>query len=568
MDDFSKRVEALSPDKRELLEIFLKEKKIETDWLQDSYVAPRNEVEAALADLWAEVLGVERVGVHDNFFELGGDSILSIQIIAKATEIGLKLNRNQLFEQPTIAELAPLVGVPSPREAEEDEAGPVPLIPAQLPLLQAPAGRAGRVALLEAEPSDPETLRRAVRTLVEHHDALRLSFERREEGWTQTAGEAADPEIAREDLSHLAGAAQEAAAGSAALRLLDGWDLSRPPLLRLARLDCGAGRPARLAVAAHPLVCDAESFRILLLDLGTALRGMPLPPRSTSFRSWCRSLAGHAASPELARELSWWLAQGDAPAAGLPLEGSGARQEPGRPVQVLLDEEATRAVLQEIPAVHRIQVTDLIITALARTLAQWTGVPSVRLDLEGSARTDAVLGADLSRTVGACGFVYPVQLSLAGADTPGAALRAVKEQLRSVPGHGIGYSLLAGGAGPAGAREKVLALPPAPVLVAYQPRLDREGEVRLAGGAAVEPATDGRAHRLTVVAGVARGQVQISWESGEALDHATTERLAASFEAALRELIAECRSGSLTLTPSDFPDADLDQGDLAKLFGR
>src|SRR6185436_1718160 len=326
----------------------------------------------------------------------------------------------------------------------------------------------------------------------------------------------------------------------------------------------GRGRPPWLALAAHPLICDAESFRILLEDLGAALREAALPPRSSSFRSWCRRLAGHAASPELAQELSWWLAQGDAPPAGLPLDRAGAadRTEPAGPVTVFLDEDETRAVLQEIPAAHRIQITDLLITALTQTLAQSTGSLSVRLDLEGSARADALLGADLSRTVWACGFVFPVHLSLAGAGTPAAALRAVKEQLRSVPDHGIGYALLASGLGPAGAREKLLALPPAQVLVTYQPRLPADGGLRLA-----EPAAAGRAHPLTVVAGVSGGRVQVSWRSGE--EHrATLERLAAAFAAALRALIAECGAGGLTLTPSDFPDAELDQSDLAKLFGR
>jgi amino acid adenylation domain-containing protein len=74
--------------------------------VEDGYVAPRNRTEQVLADLWATVLRVERVGVHDNFFALGGDSILSIQIIARAAEQGVRLLPRQMFTYQTIAELA------------------------------------------------------------------------------------------------------------------------------------------------------------------------------------------------------------------------------------------------------------------------------------------------------------------------------------------------------------------------------------------------------------------------------------------------------------------------------
>ena len=71
------------------------------------FTAPRTDAEKLLAQIWSDVLGVERVGVHDNFFDLGGDSILSIQIVAKAQEQGLNLSIQLLFQNPTISDLAP-----------------------------------------------------------------------------------------------------------------------------------------------------------------------------------------------------------------------------------------------------------------------------------------------------------------------------------------------------------------------------------------------------------------------------------------------------------------------------
>ena len=74
--------------------------------LEVEFVAPRTAVEQTLADIWQQLLNVERVGINDNFFELGGDSILSIQIIARAAQAGIRLTPKQLFQHQTIAELA------------------------------------------------------------------------------------------------------------------------------------------------------------------------------------------------------------------------------------------------------------------------------------------------------------------------------------------------------------------------------------------------------------------------------------------------------------------------------
>ena len=67
---------------------------------------PRTEAERILSGIWSELLKLERVGLHDNFFHLGGDSILSIQVVARARQSGLLLTPRQIFEHPTIAALA------------------------------------------------------------------------------------------------------------------------------------------------------------------------------------------------------------------------------------------------------------------------------------------------------------------------------------------------------------------------------------------------------------------------------------------------------------------------------
>src|SRR5262249_12961579 len=158
--------------------------------LEKEYVAPRNAVEESLAGIWAGVLKVGRVGVHDNFFELGGDSILSIQIIARANQAGLRLSAKDLFQHQTVAELAAAAEAAGAVPAEQGPVtGPVPLTPVQHAFfeqdLPAPQHETQSLLLEVRQPLDAGLLGQAFRRVQEHHDALRLRFIRDGGGWQQ-----------------------------------------------------------------------------------------------------------------------------------------------------------------------------------------------------------------------------------------------------------------------------------------------------------------------------------------------------------------------------------------------
>ena len=109
------------------------------------HVSPRTAVERVLVDIWQATLGLERIGVLDNFFELGGDSILTIQIVARALERGIRITPKQLFEAQTIARL---VEVAEPAREETEElpiTGPVPLTPIQRCVLGTAAAQSASV---------------------------------------------------------------------------------------------------------------------------------------------------------------------------------------------------------------------------------------------------------------------------------------------------------------------------------------------------------------------------------------------------------------------------------------
>ncbi|GEJ57770.1 hypothetical protein AMYX_25110 [Anaeromyxobacter diazotrophicus] len=553
------------------------------------FVAPRTSVEEKLAAIWVEVLGATRVGVHDDFFALGGDSILSIQIVARARAAGLELSPRQIFEAPTVAGLALLAGAAREGAAEQGEVvGPAPLTPVQAWCLEqaqpAPHHENQSVLLEVPGPVDRCALAGALRALSRHHDALRLRFERTPEGWRQVFAPVAAAEVplAFVDLSGAPPAARRAELERLGAAEQAGLDLARGPLFRAAWFDLGPDRPGRLLLVAHHLAVDAVSWRILLEDLAAAYQALAagrapaLPQKTTSYRAWAEALGRLALAPEVEAELGYWRAEPPEGPFRLPrdLEGGANAEGSAATIAFELGEAETHALLHDLPAGHRGELSDALLTAVAQALARWTGRSSVRLLLEGHGREETEEGIDPSRTVGWFTALYPVWLDLADAAGPGEALRAVREQLRRVPRHGLGHGLLKY-LGPAAARS-ALAAAPDEVCVNYLGRqLDRgaaAGSFAVAGeerGPERSPANQ-RPHLLEIDAAVAGARLGVRFTYGPEVHRPETIRALAEWcGEALRELAALARLQEAPApTPSDFALAGIDERTLARLLSQ
>ncbi|GLY50357.1 non-ribosomal peptide synthetase [Lentzea sp. NBRC 102530] len=514
-----------------------------------AHVAPAAGPEAVLAGIWAELLGVDRVGATDNFFELGGDSILSIQVVSRARQAGLALSPGEVFRHPTVAALAAVTAVAGPAEADQDRVvGDVPLTPVQRWLFATNPDHSehfNQTLTVElASDVDVDALRAALAALVEHHDALRMRFERTGSGWRQHNAPAEQAELLT--TSPCAG-----------------FDLATGPLLHAELQN------SLLRLTIHHLVVDGVSWRVLLEDLVTAYdlaaRGEPvrLAAKTTSFRDWSHRLARLVADGGFDDERDHWAAT-SAVDPDLPVDHDG----PGtgvstRSVSVRLDRETTRALLQDVPGAYRTQVNDVLLSALGRVLADWTGRTRVLVDLEGHGREELFNGVDLSRTVGWFTSIFPVALDVPGGDW-GQVLKSVKEQLRAVPRKGIGHGLLhePGTRGPQ-------------ISFNHLGRLDWsavEGGVLRAvrGSLELDTAPDApRPHLLDVVGAVEHGCLDLTWYFSDRVhDRKTVLRLAEAMAGALREVVAHCaRPGSGGRTPSDFPLARLDQAAVDRLAG-
>ena len=353
----------------------------------EDYELPRNEVERRLAEVWADVLKRPNVGIHDNFFALGGDSILSIQIVARARQRGVQLTPRDLFEHQTVAELARAArfgaAVAAGQGLVQGEAPPTP-IQRWFFGLGLPKPAHFNQSLLLRGPADlsPDALRRAFAAVLSHHDALRLRYARDGGEWRQRFAEPdgdADIPLHVEDLRSHAPSAQAAALLARTGHYQDSLDLSQGPLTRLALFQLDDG--ARLFWCVHHLAVDGVSWRLLLDDLNAgylqALAGQPvrLPPKTSSFKDWAQRLASYASGEAAAAERAYWQS---IPRRPLPVDRPNGqnRLEHTRHHPLEWDAEATRALLEDAPAAYRTRINDILLAAWRWRCATGPGTPN------------------------------------------------------------------------------------------------------------------------------------------------------------------------------------------------
>ncbi|WP_439674076.1 amino acid adenylation domain-containing protein [Embleya sp. MST-111070] len=446
----------------------------EPEFVGETYREPRTEAEAIVAAAYADVLGVERVGVDDDFFAVGGDSLRSIQVVARTRVRGLELTTREIFECRTAARLAEVATarrdtIPALAEHEGGGVGPMPLQPVARQVFEHGGGIdrfAMSIALELPAGIDESGLAATLDAVLDRHDLLRARL------------------VRDDDESSLVVRPQGAVRAAELIRRVpcDGrWD--EPKLLDLARteldeatgrLDPEAGTMAdfvwfaaesgagRLLVVLHHLVVDGVSWRILMADLAEAWqqvgsgRTPELPAVGTSARRWASALADEALSPKREAELAFWRDMLEAPNPPL-----GTRAfDPAVDVMATLDSvrvqvpaDVTEAVLTTLPAAFKGTGTDVLLAALALAINRWQGAEhSTLVRLEGHGREeDVVPGADLSRTVGWFTSMYPARVDVRGVDPAevsagglavARAIKLVKEQLRAIPDKGVGFALL------------------------------------------------------------------------------------------------------------------------------
>ena len=542
--------------------------------VQTAFVAPRNEIEAALAQAFAAVLRIPQVGIHDNFFRLGGDSILSIGVTSRAAQQGYTISVNALFQAPTVAQLAAVIqandtaGPPQVLAPQEVQSGAAGLLPMQrwfLAANQPTLHHFNQSFLLTVkQPIHPAQLEAAIGVLLNHHDALRFQYTQTASGWQQQylVPSAAIPlnvvdlplypEEQRAVLEAISSQTQ------ASLNPLTG------DLVRFVYFQAGGGNSTggnRLLIAIHHLAVDGVSWRILLEDLTTLLDGGQLPPKTSSYRNWSAALQSATAQGRFDAQISEWLT--GFVETPLPLAEPGAPNTMGNSHQltVTLSATQTEQLLRTLPDLHAVTLDAVLLTALTATIAEWAGQRALRIKFESYGRQALVETINLNRTVGWFTSAYPLTLPR----FTGSAVKRLRytlEQLRRVTDGGISFGALHDFHPDAAIRAQFAALPIAPVVYNYLGQLDslenaRFGVVAAAAGLSVAPDFQ-RDTLIDSNALVINGQLRINWTVSPQIRREQAEALLATFTQTVDQLLrAALQSTEQVAIPSDFVDADL-----------
>jgi amino acid adenylation domain-containing protein len=364
---------------------------------EETYVAPRTPVEEVLAGIWAEVLGVERLGVHDEFFGLGGHSLLATRVVSRVREVfGVELPLRVLFEGPTVAEMARAVEDERRRELPVlppvvpiDRTEPPPLSFAQERLWFLDQLRPGEIsynlpfALRLRGALDVDALERSLGEIVRRHDALRTVF--REQGGTplQVVAPFGGFRLTRKDLGHLPVDARQAEVQRelVAEATARPFDLSTGPLFRVSLLRLGAEEHV-LLLAQHHVVSDGWSMGVLYRELAALYeayregRESPLaelPVQYADYAVWQREqLEGGV----LERQLAYWRER----LAGAPELLELPTDRPRPPVRTYrgatVPVELSPALLERLQALGRSEGATLYMTLLGAfqvLLAKYSG---------------------------------------------------------------------------------------------------------------------------------------------------------------------------------------------------
>jgi amino acid adenylation domain-containing protein/non-ribosomal peptide synthase protein (TIGR01720 family) len=554
----------------------------------DRYRAPADAVEEILAGIYAQVLGVERVGVDESFFELGGDSILSMQVVARARAAGVVCRPRDIFVEQTVAGLA-RVAVVSGGDAEvvDEGVGPVVATPIMgwLHGVAGPVDQFNQTVVVQAPVGVSEAdVVAVVQALLDRHAMLRLRVvDDGVGGWSLTVPEAGSVD-ARACLQTVEVLSDEAVvAARSRLNPAAGVMLSA-----LWVVPTG-----QLVVIVHHLAVDGVSWRVLLEDLNLAWvqhRGgqqVVLPAPRTSFAGWASLLAEHARRPDVVEQVKVWRQIAATP-AGLPAVQPGVdTYASAGNLSVDLDAETTRMLLGEVPAAFHAGVHDILLIAFALACAEFvgSGAAPIGIDVEGHGRQEELApDVDLSRTVGWFTTKYPVALAVGGLDWAqvvageaglGAVIKDAKEQLRALP-DGLTYGVLRY------LNSDVDLAGSDPVIgFNYLGRLGAAGagasgdiwEVHQDGGtvagvAAAIPMP--LMHTVELNAGTldtdTGPHLRAGWTwAPSALDRAQVSRLGRLWFDALAGICAHVRGGGGGLTPSDIAPARLDQRQIDEL---
>ncbi len=555
----------------------------------DNFIEPKLLVEITLADIWKEVLGVDKVGLNDNFFELGGDSIISIQIISKANQSGIKLSPKQIFQFQTIGQLAKVIDYKEPAISEQNIiTGNIDLTPVQKWFFEQNFSEPGfynHSVILEIPKSvDADKMKESLRELIINHDSLRIKFVKKDSGWEQFNSDINGTiPFYVEDFSHLRKDEINSAIEKSIKNNISGFDLSNDFLIRLTLFKTNSNIDDKLLIVIHHLCVDTFSSRIVFEDLSNLYEQLSgkekiqLPSKTDSFKKWSSELNSYSQTEKMKTEKNYWLSAFDSKINSIPVDFINDNTKNNLSsecvVQAGLDKQLTESLLTDVSKIYNTGINDILLSALIMSYNEWTSEDSLLISLEGHGRESLKDDLDVSRTAGWFTSIFPVILKLPGKNDVAATIKYIKETLRQIPNNGIGFGMLKYLTNDQRLNDKIRNLPKPEIIFNYLGQFSQnignsgwklnEDTLKLS-----QNKNNLRTHLIEINSHIVNNRLKMNFVfSSNFHMEKTIESFAKKYEATLKKIIKHCINfQSRVYTPSDFNASGLDQQELDNLI--
>lgn len=539
------------------------------------YQKPRNLLENNIASVFSEVLGIEKIGINDNFFELGGDSIKSIRIVSKLREMGYKISVKTIMKYRTIKNISPKVEFEEITYSDESVIGKVKLTPIQIEFINNRLSKPNHfnqsILLTSEEKLNIDNLQKAVNAIVNHHDILRAIFDI-EKGEQNIAPVGHNiPQITYIDMRSENDFYIEM--NKQILNIQESFDLRRGPLFKVAvftTLD-----KDYIFLCAHHLIIDGVSWRIITEDINKAFmqiknnEEIKLPIKTTSFQKWSDILQNYRCSEQISTEIDYWREIEQQVTKSKMSLNTNREANVKKILSVSLEKEKTNELLYESVRAYNLEINDILLTALSRTINSIFGEEEICINLEGHGREEIQSNISVDRTVGWFTSIYPVVFNSIGQCIK-TDLRTVKNTLRKIPNYGVGYGIIKN------LGENVLKGVEAPVTFNYLGEFGQEvqsGDLVLSTnsfGNDIAEENNFGCSTLDVNGGINNKELVMNITfCSKYYDEDVMNEFCANFKNQLIEIIEHCKEVySVEYTSSDFGEYGWTDDEFTKVYNR
>lgn len=425
----------------------------EPEVAEREFIKYETPAEKELVKAMEEILSVENISINDNYYQLGGDSIKAIQISSKLKNLGLNIKVKDILAYDSIAEIAATIEESEAvslisQDKSEGTVERTPIIEWFFSKKFSNDSFYNQHVLLEYNGKlDIDKVIITVNKLIEHHDALRINYDRKNNNLYYNNNKFEEMSTFKHyNLSEYSCDEQYKNIKKIIKETDSGINIENSSLFKVAMIDCENSRQA-LLFTAHHLIVDGVSWRVILDDFMTILKQLnedsdiKLPPKTHSYKEWSDGLQTYSKN-NFSDEVEYWKSILDRKINyNIDYDNEEDIVETSNILSEEIDEETLNNLIEKSNEIYNIDLNEVLIIGLVLTLNKLNKKDEIILELERHGREAINNYIDVSRTVGWFTSMYPAYFSIEYGDMEDN-IKSLKEQLKNIPNKGFNYSIL------------------------------------------------------------------------------------------------------------------------------